>query len=85
MTNVRHAMLTRARQRDSGPDGHLLDLCCAWRRQCFVNEYVFALTEDENEQAHAVARRDRRRVAGNESRYPRSSLPWSAPIFRCTV
>jgi 2-polyprenyl-3-methyl-5-hydroxy-6-metoxy-1,4-benzoquinol methylase/tetratricopeptide (TPR) repeat protein len=50
LTNLRHAMLTRAAA-DSGQQEHLLDLCCALARQCFVNEYVFALTEDENEQA----------------------------------
>jgi 2-polyprenyl-3-methyl-5-hydroxy-6-metoxy-1,4-benzoquinol methylase/cytochrome c-type biogenesis protein CcmH/NrfG len=50
LTNVRYAMLTNVTA-DGDPEEHLLDLCCAIARQCFVNEYVFSLTAEENDQA----------------------------------
>ncbi len=54
ITNVRHALLGRValqEAQDERPAERLLGLCCAVARQCFVNQYVFSLTEDENERA----------------------------------
>jgi len=54
ITNVRHALLggiASKETRESGLVERLLGFYCAMARQCFVNQYVFSLTEDENEQA----------------------------------
>jgi tetratricopeptide (TPR) repeat protein/SAM-dependent methyltransferase len=48
LTNARHAMLTEAAA-DAAPEGAELVFYCALARQCFVNEYVFAMTEAETE------------------------------------
>jgi tetratricopeptide (TPR) repeat protein/SAM-dependent methyltransferase len=45
VTNVRHIMMSMATAHAA--DDGLLDLCCAVARQCFVNEYVFAMTQTE--------------------------------------
>ena len=49
LTNVRHILLTGAA--DAASDPTLLGFCCALARQCFINGYVFAMTEAEEEQA----------------------------------
>jgi SAM-dependent methyltransferase len=53
LTNVRHAMLA---MRDAGDplDKELLGFYCAVARQCFANQYIFAMTPDEAEQAHRL-------------------------------
>jgi tetratricopeptide (TPR) repeat protein/2-polyprenyl-3-methyl-5-hydroxy-6-metoxy-1,4-benzoquinol methylase len=54
ITNVRHALLGRLGSNETLHDRgveHLLGFSCAIARQCFVNQYVFSLTEDENERA----------------------------------
>lgn len=50
LTNFRQAMLTAAAA-GATPDERLLGLCCAVARQCFINEYIFSVTEVEAEQA----------------------------------
>src|SRR6516162_7927875 len=50
LTNVRLAMLTIGAT-DSGSDEHLLGFYCAVARQCFINQYVFSMTEAEADQA----------------------------------
>jgi 2-polyprenyl-3-methyl-5-hydroxy-6-metoxy-1,4-benzoquinol methylase/tetratricopeptide (TPR) repeat protein len=35
-------------------DGTVVDACCVLARQCFINEYVFAVLPDEAEQADAL-------------------------------
>ena len=52
LTNARHAILTSAA--DGVVDEELLDFYCAVARQCFINEYVFALTESEGDQAEKL-------------------------------
>jgi tetratricopeptide (TPR) repeat protein/SAM-dependent methyltransferase len=53
LTNIRHAVLATL---DAGPlpaetpHEHLLEFSCAIARQCFINEYVFALTDEEERQ-----------------------------------
>lgn len=49
LTNVRRAVLEAASVAcaDDAPDGDILGFCCALARQCFINEYVFAHTDDE--------------------------------------
>jgi SAM-dependent methyltransferase len=49
LTSARYAMLTGAT--DHVLDNEVLDLRCAVARQCFINEYVFALMESEAERA----------------------------------
>ncbi len=55
LTNVRHAILIGA-TRGTGEEG-LLEFYCAVARQCFINEYVFATTEAEAEQARQLRER----------------------------
>lgn len=45
LTSVRYAMLTAAAE-DAGDDG-LVEFYCAVARQCFVNQYVFAVGDEE--------------------------------------
>jgi 2-polyprenyl-3-methyl-5-hydroxy-6-metoxy-1,4-benzoquinol methylase/tetratricopeptide (TPR) repeat protein len=53
LTNVRYALLASATAaaNDDASDGRLLDFYCALARQCFINDYVYAIAEAENEQA----------------------------------
>ncbi len=53
LTNVRHGMLAL---RDTGDplDKELLGFYCAVARQCFANQYIFAMTPDEAEQARRL-------------------------------
>ncbi|MGA7429795.1 MAG: tetratricopeptide repeat protein [Xanthobacteraceae bacterium] len=54
ITNVRYALLSAFAAKDAKDcevDERSLDFCCAIARQCFVNQYVFAMTEDESAQA----------------------------------
>ena len=53
LTNVRLAMLT-ASTVDDRRDEHLLGLCCILARQCFINQYVFSITEVEADQAQRL-------------------------------
>jgi SAM-dependent methyltransferase len=47
LTNVRHALLQSHQELPE----HVLDFCCALASQCFVNEFVFSVTEPEAEAA----------------------------------
>ncbi len=51
LTNVRYAMLMGAA---AGADESLLAFYCAMARQCFINEYVFSITEAEAELAQRL-------------------------------
>ena len=51
LTGVRYALL-KAASADVMPEDALLGFYCALARQCFINEYVFATTDDEAEEAH---------------------------------
>jgi len=50
LTNVRYAMLTAA-SAGTTPDDVILGFYCSVARQCFINEYVFATTDAEVEEA----------------------------------
>ena len=55
MTMMRHAMLEAATGSTVANDGRaILNFCGALAHQCFINEYVFACTEDESSRAHAL-------------------------------
>jgi 2-polyprenyl-3-methyl-5-hydroxy-6-metoxy-1,4-benzoquinol methylase len=47
LTSLRAALLTEA---GDAPDDSVLMFCCAMAKQCFINEYVFAVTADEDAQ-----------------------------------
>ncbi|MFI4961426.1 MAG: methyltransferase domain-containing protein [Hyphomicrobiales bacterium] len=47
LTSLRAALLTEA---GDAPDDGVLTFCCAMAKQCFINEYVFAVTADEDAQ-----------------------------------
>jgi SAM-dependent methyltransferase len=53
LTNVRLAMLTIATVKN-GTDERLLALYCTVARQCFINQYVFSVTEAEADQAQRL-------------------------------
>jgi SAM-dependent methyltransferase len=50
LTGVRYALL-RTASADVMPEDAILGFYCALARQCFINEYVFATTGDEAEEA----------------------------------
>jgi SAM-dependent methyltransferase len=52
LANVRYAMLNSAA--DSAPDESLLGFYCSVARHCFVNEYVFSMTQAEADQAQLL-------------------------------
>ena len=52
LTDVRYAMLKAATDESSSEP--LLDFYCSIARQCFLNEYVFATTDDEAEEARRL-------------------------------
>src|SRR5262249_56515370 len=55
LTSIRLDVLRRAR--DAAGDGvedTILGFCCALAKQCFINEYVFATTHEEAEQAERL-------------------------------
>jgi SAM-dependent methyltransferase/tetratricopeptide (TPR) repeat protein len=49
LTDARYSMLMNAA--NGAADKGLLDFYCAGARQCFINEYVFAVTESETDRA----------------------------------
>jgi SAM-dependent methyltransferase len=53
LTNVRLAMLTTSTV-DNRDDERLFGLYCAVARQCFINQYVFSITEIEADQAQRL-------------------------------
>jgi ubiquinone/menaquinone biosynthesis C-methylase UbiE len=53
-------MLDRSRQNEG-----LLELCCSLGRQCYINEYVFDLTEEENDRAQKLLDRIDRAIDVN--------------------
>jgi 2-polyprenyl-3-methyl-5-hydroxy-6-metoxy-1,4-benzoquinol methylase len=53
LTNIRRAMLAFAVSEDKC-DERLLDFYCSLARQCFINEYVYAITDSEVEQAQQL-------------------------------
>ena len=55
LTNVRHATLASAANEDKC-DEQLLDFYCSLARQCFINEYVYAITDSAAEQAQQLRR-----------------------------
>jgi ubiquinone/menaquinone biosynthesis C-methylase UbiE len=55
LTSLRAALLELATQdANGGHDESVLQLCCALARQCYINEYVFDVTAEENDQAHRL-------------------------------
>ena len=57
LTNVRDAMLSRALSNEHFVEPAHLDVYCAVARQCFINEYVYALSDAEAERAHELRAR----------------------------
>ncbi len=68
LTNVRHAMLA-IRDASEPLDKELLGFYCAVARQCFINQYVFAMTPDEAEQACRLHESFQKALAAGEH-YP---------------
>jgi 2-polyprenyl-3-methyl-5-hydroxy-6-metoxy-1,4-benzoquinol methylase len=53
LANIRLAILSTAAE-NGECDEPLLGFCCALARQCFINQYVFSMTEAEAEQARRL-------------------------------
>jgi SAM-dependent methyltransferase len=53
LTNVRLVMLTISAT-DNRRDEHLLGFYCAVARQCFINQYIFSMTEVEADEANRL-------------------------------
>ena len=70
LTDVRYALL-KAASADVMPEDAPLGFYCALARQCFINEYVFATTDDEAEEARHLR-------AALEQKLVRRALP--APL-----
>jgi tetratricopeptide (TPR) repeat protein/SAM-dependent methyltransferase len=51
LTNIRHVMLTSAASSEQVVDEQSLKFFAAVARQCFINEYVYALPQSETERA----------------------------------
>ncbi|MFZ2067462.1 MAG: tetratricopeptide repeat protein, partial [Xanthobacteraceae bacterium] len=65
LTNLRHCILCSATDGDF--DESVLGFCCAIARQCFINGYVFATSEPENERVKQLqAALERALLAGEE-------------------
>ena len=55
LTSIRHSVLQHAVRAESDKtDQGLLEFCCALARQCFLNEYVFDVTADEEQAAERL-------------------------------
>jgi tetratricopeptide (TPR) repeat protein/2-polyprenyl-3-methyl-5-hydroxy-6-metoxy-1,4-benzoquinol methylase len=54
LTNVRAALLQTALHTSEPLDAHALPLSCALARHCFINEYVFDVSDDESRLAGAL-------------------------------
>jgi tetratricopeptide (TPR) repeat protein/2-polyprenyl-3-methyl-5-hydroxy-6-metoxy-1,4-benzoquinol methylase len=57
MTTLRRECLQIALTKDAAVSDALLAFACALARQCFANEYVFNLTDDESEKVQALCER----------------------------
>lgn len=66
LTVLRAAILQRARSGDAVGDG-ALDLLASVARQCFINEYVFAETEDESRRVRALQTSIANAIRNNEA------------------
>jgi tetratricopeptide (TPR) repeat protein/SAM-dependent methyltransferase len=53
LTDARRQLLARAATPEA-TDGTLIDFACALAQQCFINEYVFALSDEEAAQAREL-------------------------------
>jgi len=56
LTSIRLALLKSATHAtaEDGADERILSFCCALAKQCFINEYVFATTPEESEEAERL-------------------------------
>jgi tetratricopeptide (TPR) repeat protein/2-polyprenyl-3-methyl-5-hydroxy-6-metoxy-1,4-benzoquinol methylase len=92
LTSVRRCMLDAATEMDvDGVDADELGFYCALARQCFINDYVFATTEEEVERANRLRAKlvdGLRRgnpvpamwIAGVAAYFPLFSLPAAAAL-----
>ena len=55
LTSLRAALLElTVRDPNGGQSENILQFCCALARQCYINEYVFDVTPEENEQVRRL-------------------------------
>ena len=66
LTAMRHSLL-KAAIAGLPVASHQLSFTCALAKQCFINEYVFAVTPQEDDQLSLLRRRDRQRACSGRS------------------
>jgi 2-polyprenyl-3-methyl-5-hydroxy-6-metoxy-1,4-benzoquinol methylase/tetratricopeptide (TPR) repeat protein len=66
LTNIRGAMLTLAASEEE-VDERFLDFYCSLARQCFLNDYVYAITESEAELARQLRSSVEKALASGET------------------
>jgi SAM-dependent methyltransferase len=75
LTNVRGAMLTTGTA-ETAIDEELLGFCCTMARHCFINQYVFSVTEVEADQAERLRTSLEKTLAAGD----RCSAHWPAIV-----
>jgi SAM-dependent methyltransferase len=66
LTSLRSALLELVvRDPAGGHNESVLQFCCALARQCFINEYVFDVTAEENDRVHELRHRIEQAVVQN--------------------
>ncbi len=65
LTSLRSALLELIVRDRSHQSESVLQFCCALARQCYINEYVFDLSSEENDQAHRLQDRIKHALVDN--------------------
>ena len=83
LTRARKTLLGIAENNSGTVDGIYLDFVCALARQCFINEYVYAVSDDELAHARSL-RKSLVAATGIGAAVPPAHVARSRRIFRCT-
>ena len=70
LTSLRAGLLDVVSQDNRRDDENILGLCCALGRQCYINEYVFDLTDDESDRVRELRDRIHRALEANAAVSP---------------
>jgi len=67
LTSLRTCLLEIVMRDGSSQNESTVRLCCALGRQCYINEYIFDLTTDENDRSHSLRDRINRALDANSA------------------
>ena len=70
LTSLRSTLLELVVQDPNRSDEGMLQFCCALARQCYINEYVFDVSPDENDRANSLQDRIKHGLMQNVSIRP---------------